>query len=70
MRLLIPEGEALRRAFLWIADHGGHCTLKTVEQASLLFDLTPRDEDFLLRQFVHHRGASSDAPDSGQQRIS
>ena len=66
MRPLIPEGEALRRAFLWIADHGGHCTLKTVEQASLLFDLTPRDEEFLLRQFVHHRGASSDAPDSGQ----
>ena len=50
MRPLIPEGEALRRAFLWIADHGGHCTLKTVEQASLLFDLTPRDEEFLLRQ--------------------
>ncbi len=68
MRPLIPEGEALRRALLWIADHGGHCTLKTVEQAGLLFDLTPRDEEFLLRQFVHHRGASSDASLSGQQR--
>ncbi len=68
MRPLIPEGEALRRAFLWIADQGGHCTLKTVEQASLLFDLTPLDEEFLLRQFVHHRGASSDASLSGQQR--
>ncbi|MGB5065211.1 MAG: hypothetical protein WBQ37_15865 [Candidatus Competibacter sp.] len=69
LRPLIPEGEALRRAFHWLADQGGHCTLKTIEQASLLFDLTPRDEEFLLRQFVHHRGASSDAPDSGQQRI-
>jgi hypothetical protein len=31
-----------------------------------LFDLNPRDEEFLLRQFVHHRGATSDAPEPGQ----
>ena len=68
LKPLIPEGEALRRAFQWLADRGD-CTLKTVEQASLLFDLTPLDEEFLLRQFVHHRGAASDAQDSGQQRI-
>lgn len=69
LKPLIPEGEALRRAFQWLADQG-HCTLKTVEQASLMFDLTPRDEEFLLRQFVHHRGAASDTPLSGQQRAS
>ena len=69
LKPLIPEGEALRRAFQWLADQG-HCTLNTVEQASLMFDLTPRDEEFLLRQFVHHRGAASDAPLSGQQRAS
>ena len=68
LKPLIPEGEALRRAFQWLADRGD-CTLKTVEQASLRFDLTPLDEEFLLRQFVHHRGAASDRPDSGQQRI-
>ena len=68
LRPLIPDGEALRRAFQWLAEQG-HCTLKTVEQASLTFDLTPRDEEFLLRQFVHHRGAASDAPLSGQQRV-
>ncbi|CDH43389.1 MAG: hypothetical protein IPL59_13515 [Candidatus Competibacteraceae bacterium] len=60
---LIPEGEALRRAFQWIVEQG-HCTSKTVEQASLRFDLAPRDEEFLLRQFVDHRGAASDAPGS------
>ena len=65
LKSVIPEGEALRRAFQWLAEQG-HCTLKTVENASLRFDLTPRDEEFLLRQFVHHRGASSDAPDSGK----
>ena len=57
---LIPEGEALRRAFQWLIEQGGHCTLQTVEQASLRFDLTPKDEEFLLRQFVHHRGTTSD----------
>jgi len=65
LKSVIPEGEALRRAFQWLAEQG-HCTLKTVENASLRFDLTPRDEEFLLRQFVHHQGASSDAPDSGE----
>ncbi len=65
-KLLIPEGEALRRAFQWLSDQGGQCTLHTIEQASLRFDLTPRDEEFLLRQFVHHRGAASDDPASSQ----
>lgn len=66
---VIPEGEALRQAFRWLAEQR-QCTLKTVESASLRFDLTPRDEEFLLRQFVHHRGAVSGAPDSGEQRVS
>ena len=60
LRPLIPQGEALRHAFQWIAEQG-HCTLTTVEQASLRFDLTPCDEEFLLQQFVHHHGAASDA---------
>lgn len=68
LKPLIPEGEALRRAFQWLTEQG-HCTLDKVEQASLMFDLTPRDEEFLLRQFVHHRGAASDTPLSEQQRI-
>lgn len=69
LKPLMPEGEALRRAFQWLTEQG-HCTRRTVESASLRFDLTPRDEEFLLRQFVAHRGAASDAPDSGQERVS
>ena len=66
LRPLIPQGEALRHAFQWIAEQG-QCTLATVEQASLRFDLTPCDEEFLLQQFVHHHGAASDAlVDRGQ----
>ena len=63
---LIPEGESLRRAFQWLADQGGHCTLKMVEQASFQIDLNPRDEQILLRQYVHHRGATSDTSESRQ----
>ncbi len=63
LKPLTPEGESLRRAFQWLSEHG-HCTLKTVEQASLRFDLSPCDEEFLLRQFVQHRGAASGATDS------
>jgi hypothetical protein len=68
LKPLVPEGEALRHAFQWLAEQGS-CTPRTVEQASLRFDLTPRDEEFLLRQFVHHRGAASDAPGSERQRV-
>ncbi|MCP5159508.1 MAG: hypothetical protein H6974_04435 [Gammaproteobacteria bacterium] len=64
LKPLVPEGEALRRAFQWLAEQG-YCTLKTVEKASLLFDLTPRDEEFLLQQFVYHRGAASGIAESG-----
>ncbi len=64
---VVPEGEALRRAFQWLAEQGS-CTARVVENASRRFDLTPRDEEFLLRQFVEHRGAASDAPASGPQR--
>ena len=66
LKPLIPEGEALRRAFQWLIEQGGHCTLQTVEQASLRFDLTPKEEEFLLWQFVYHRGAASDNSVSGQ----
>lgn len=69
LKPLIPQGEALRRAFEWLAEQGP-CTLGTVEQASLRFDLNPRDEEFLLRQFVYHRGAASDTPFSGRCRTS
>lgn len=61
LRSMIPQGEALRHAFQWIADQE-HCTLAIVEEASLRFDLAPCDEEFLLQQFVHHHGAASDAP--------
>jgi len=52
---VVPKGEALRRALAWIGDQG-HCDLAVVEEASRRFDLTPLDEEFLIRQLVHHAG--------------
>jgi hypothetical protein len=53
---LMPQGEGLRRALRWLddrvkdepkADRG-----KLVGEASVRFDLTPMEEDFLLQNWV------------------
>ena len=47
---LMPEGENLRRAIQWISDQQKHDP-KTIEAASVQFDLTPAEEAFLIRHF-------------------
>lgn len=47
---LIPKGEALRRAVAWLAEQGGW-TLPLIEEACQRFDLSPADEEFLIREF-------------------
>jgi len=47
---LIPEGENFRRAIQWISDQQKH-DQKTIETASIQFDLTPIEEEFLIRHF-------------------
>ena len=59
LKSVIPEGEALRRALQWLAGQGP-CTSERVQNASLRFDLSPGDEEFLLRQLVRHRGEQAD----------
>lgn len=53
---VMPQGEGLRRALRWLddrvkeepkADRG-----KLVGEASVRFDLTPMEEDFLLQNWV------------------
>jgi hypothetical protein len=50
-RQLIPDRERLRRAVQWMSDTGEH-TMRSVEEASRRFDLSPLDEEFLLQHFV------------------
>ncbi len=51
MEPIIPEGEALRHAIQWLSEQERR-DAKTIEEASRRFDLSPADEEFLLRHFV------------------
>ena len=50
-----PEGEDLRKAVKWISDertYGAEKTLlKLIEEASLKFDLSPMDTEYLVNFF-------------------
>ncbi|MEX2525016.1 MAG: hypothetical protein WD750_08665 [Gammaproteobacteria bacterium] len=46
----LPEGENLRRAVRWLSEHAP-VTSATINDAGLRFDLTPSEEEFLLREF-------------------
>jgi hypothetical protein len=46
---LVPKGEDLRRAVAWLAEHRGW-TMELIEEACRRFDLSPADEEFLIRQ--------------------
>lgn len=48
---ILPDKENFRRAVKWISGQG-EFSLKVVEEASVRFDLSPTDEEFLLRHFT------------------
>lgn len=48
---LLPEGENLRKAVRWLAEQKDH-SARTVQEAARRFDLSPADEEFLLRHFT------------------
>ena len=47
---LLPEREGLRRAVAWLAEQPSR-DATTIEEACRRFDLSPIDEEFLLRHF-------------------
>jgi len=49
---VLPDGELLRRAVQWIAEQG-KCTPKILEEACIRYNLSPNDEEFLQRTFLH-----------------
>lgn len=51
---LLPEGENLRRAVRWLSEHSPP-TAERINQAAYRFDLTPLEEDFLLRELRNKR---------------
>ena len=46
---LIPSGEGLRRALRWLSDEHRHDPA-AVEEASVRFNLSPTEEEFLLSE--------------------
>ena len=49
---ILPKGEMLRKAVKWISDMHTY-DLTTIEEACARFNLSPLDEEFLLRHFWH-----------------
>jgi hypothetical protein len=47
---IVPKGDALRRAVAWLAEQETW-TPSLIEQACQRFDVSPEDEEFLLREF-------------------
>ena len=47
---IVPEGDSLRRAVAWLAGQGAW-TPSLIEEACRRFDVSPADEEFLLREF-------------------
>jgi hypothetical protein len=61
---ILPEGEQLRRSIKWISDQRvddpDAKLSQLIEQASLKFDLSPKDAEFLMNFFAEQRGAKQD----------
>jgi hypothetical protein len=55
--LLLPHGEDLRRAVRWLSEHHLH-DIAAIEEASLRFDLSPLDEEFLIQHWLDNQRQS------------
>jgi hypothetical protein len=58
MHDLLPEGEELRRAVMWVSanlqEHPGKPVQKFVQEAIFRFNLSPRDAEFLIGFYGQH----------------
>ncbi len=52
---VMPEGENLRHAVRWLSENPPP-TPGRINEAAIRFDLTPLQEDFLLREFLGQTG--------------
>lgn len=53
---ILPKGERLRRAVLWLDQAEGY-TFEAVEEASRRFNLSPEEEQYLIETFLPATGA-------------
>ena len=55
VRPVIPHGEAIRKAIRSVSEKGGW-NLETIGETARRFDLSPLEEEFLVKQFLQRRG--------------
>jgi hypothetical protein len=57
---VVPEGDGLRKAMRWlderVREEPGASRAKLIGEAAVRFDLTPLDEEFLLRSWAPNAG--------------
>jgi hypothetical protein len=60
MTTIMPQGEDLRKAVKWISEERQSSSskklAKLVEEASVRFDLSPADGEFLFKFFKEQKG--------------
>jgi hypothetical protein len=60
MPTILPQGEDLRKAVKWISEERqsspARKLAKLIEEASVKFDLSPADGDFLFKFFKEQKG--------------
>lgn len=54
-----PSGQGLRNAIVWLSDQGRH-DATAVQEAAVRFDLSPLDEEFLLRHLAGVKSGRDD----------
>ncbi|HET6515832.1 MAG TPA: hypothetical protein VFG09_11780 [Thermodesulfovibrionales bacterium] len=61
---ILPEAEQLRKAIKWISDahleDPGIPLFKLIEEGSFKFNLSPKDEEFLMHFFIEKASEKSE----------
>lgn len=56
MKEVLPESTSLRKAIKWISDQKqiepNKKMMQLINEASIKYDLSPKDTDFLVRHFL------------------
>ncbi len=52
VKAIFPKGESLRQAVRWLSEIHSY-DLVAIEEACRRYDLSPNEEEFMMRHFLH-----------------
>ena len=52
VKTIFPKGESLRQAVRWLSEIHSY-DLAAIEEACQRYDLSPNEEEFMMRYFLH-----------------